>query len=69
MAKPRAFIDADRRANTPTNSPTAWFAVLERARLVDDYGLANRARRELERLGVIVRFRRARDRREGGDRE
>jgi hypothetical protein len=38
------------------DSPTAWFAALDRARLTDDYELAARAKRELERLGVRVRF-------------
>ena len=42
----------------PHDCATAWFAVLERARLDEDYGLAERATRELERLGVKVRFRR-----------
>lgn len=35
---------------------TAWFAVLERARLDDDYRRAEQATRELERLGVRVTF-------------
>lgn len=38
------------------DSPTAWFAALERARLNGDRELAIRAIRELERLGVFVRF-------------
>ncbi len=40
-------------------SPTAWFAVLERARLTDDFELAAQAQRELARLGVVVRFHQA----------
>lgn len=40
----------------PEDSPTAWFAVLERARLTDDYERADVAMRELKRLGVLVRF-------------
>lgn len=44
----------------PENSGTAWFAVLERARLTDDYDLAARAEKELRRLGIRVSF--------GGDR-
>ena len=42
--------------DTATESPTAWFAVLERARLTEDFELAAKARAELERLGVKVRF-------------
>ena len=45
----------------PHDCATAWFAVLERARLDEDYGLAERATRELERLGVKVSFRRPQD--------
>ncbi len=41
-----------------TDSPVAWFCVLERARNTDDYELAARANHELKRLGVDVRFRR-----------
>ena len=40
----------------PEDSPTAWFAVLERARLTRDHGLAERARQQLARLGVAVTF-------------
>jgi hypothetical protein len=45
-------------ADTAADSPTAWFAVLERARLTEDYELAAKAQAELERLGVKVRFHR-----------
>ena len=38
------------------NSPVAWFVVLERARKNNDFGLAAKAKRELERLGVIVKY-------------
>ena len=48
-------MDAEQLPDT-NDSPTAWFAVLERARLTDDYELAALARRELERLGVKVHF-------------
>lgn len=41
-----------------TQSPAAWFCVLETARIGGDAVLAARARRELLRLGVSVRFRR-----------
>ncbi len=44
--------------NSALESPTAWFACLERARLTDNYELAARAQWQLERLGVIVVFRR-----------
>jgi hypothetical protein len=37
-------------------SPTAWFAVLERARLTGDYERAAEAVRNLKRLGVQVQF-------------
>ena len=52
--------DPDADASDVYDSPTAWFAVLERARLTDDHALADRAKRELERLGVAVRFARPR---------
>lgn len=45
---------------TPSDSPTAWFAVLERARMTDDYRLAAEAVAQLARLGVTVRFPRRR---------
>ena len=38
--------------------PTAWFAVLERARENNDFERAAEAMRELKRLGVTVRFHR-----------
>ena len=52
----------DPKTNDPEaiTSPTAWFAVLERARLVEDYELAAKAKRELERLGVKVKWGRPR---------
>lgn len=48
------------------DSPTAWFAVLERALLIGDYDLASQAQRELERLGVVVKFPVSRPNRKGG---
>ena len=39
------------------DSPVAWFVVLERARLNRDLDLAAKARRELEHLGVTVKYR------------
>lgn len=38
------------------NSPVAWFVVLERAKEDNDFDLAAKAKRELERLGVIVKY-------------
>jgi len=38
------------------NSPTAWFALLERARQTGRPDLEQRAMEELRRLGVEVRF-------------
>lgn len=40
--------------------PTAWFAVLERAIEDGDYPRAAKAQRELQRLGVVVKFPRRR---------
>lgn len=39
------------------DSPAAWFVMLEVARKTDDAGLAAKAHRELERLGVKVTYR------------
>lgn len=52
--------------NAASESPTAWFAVLERARLTGDYELAAQARRELDRLGVAVKFNAKRSNQKGG---
>ena len=41
----------------PADCQTAWFALLERARLSGDYALAERATAELKRLGVEITFR------------
>lgn len=40
----------------PEDSTTAWFAVLERARITRDHDLAEKAQRQLDRLGVTVTF-------------
>lgn len=45
----------------PNESPTAWFFALETALARGDWRRAADAERELKRLGVDVRFRRARD--------
>ena len=47
-------ISKDRYAN----SPVVWFVVLERARQDNNFKLAAKARQELDRLGVIVKYRR-----------
>ncbi len=53
-----------------SNSPVAWFVVLERARQDSNFELAAKARQELGRLGVIVKYRRlATLRRPGGHNE
>ena len=41
------------------DSPVVWFVVLERAKKDNDFDLAARAKQELERLGVIVNYRKA----------
>lgn len=40
--------------NEVANSPTAWFAALERGLRTGDLDLAARAQRELLRLGLVV---------------
>lgn len=50
------MVDQARRE--AVDSPTAWFAVLEAARLRDDHERAAEAIRQLRRLGVEVKFRR-----------
>jgi hypothetical protein len=57
-------ISKDRYAN----SPVVWFVVLERARQDNNFKLAAKARQELDRLGVIVKYRRlATLRQQGGN--
>lgn len=41
------------------NSPIAWFYLLEDARRRNDFDRAARAKRELERLGVLVTYAKA----------
>jgi predicted signal transduction protein with EAL and GGDEF domain len=48
--------NARRSIDKPEDCPTAWFAVLERARLDDDFERASEAVRQLRRLGVRVKF-------------
>jgi hypothetical protein len=40
----------------PADSPTAWFAVLERALRKNDFALAEKAKARLAALGVVVRL-------------
>jgi hypothetical protein len=42
------------------NSTVAWFVALEKAREDHDFERAAEAKRQLERLGVIVKYRRKR---------
>jgi hypothetical protein len=49
---------ASRDQVDPRECATAWFAVLERAKLDCDFERAAEAVRELRRLGVQVRFHR-----------
>lgn len=41
------------------DSPIVWFCVLERARQDDNFELAAIAKQELKRLGVIVKYHKA----------
>ena len=59
-------IDSAQSLGDPHDSPTAWFAMLERARLIDNYEMASRAQSELKRLGVVVKFVRPQGLRKGG---
>ena len=52
-------------ARPPEDCPTAWFVTLERARRAQDFALAAKAERELQRLGVRVKYTPAR---KGGER-
>ncbi|MBE3039528.1 MAG: hypothetical protein IMZ62_12035 [Chloroflexi bacterium] len=48
---------ADKTRREAADSPVAWFVVLERARLDQDFRRAHGAMRELQRLGVTVKYR------------
>ena len=63
MSNRKPFKDEPR---PPEDSPAAWFVVLERARRINDFDLAARARRELERLWVKVRYAASRAQQAGG---
>jgi len=39
-----------------SDSPIAWFVVLETARRQNNFELAARAKGELERLGVVIKY-------------
>jgi hypothetical protein len=41
------------------DSPVAWFCVLEQARLANDFEKAVEAKRQLERLGIVVKYKRS----------
>jgi hypothetical protein len=45
--------EPERRAE---DLPVTWFCVLERARQTNDFETAAKARQELERLGVTVKY-------------
>jgi len=49
MSEQRTSLD-------PRESTIAWFLVLERARLDNDFERAAEAQRELRRLGVKIEF-------------
>ncbi len=53
---------SEKAVSEANKSPTAWFAVLERARLTGDKSLERRAMVQLKRLGVSVRFQNERQR-------
>jgi hypothetical protein len=40
------------------NSPVVWFCILEQAKQQNDFERAAEAKRQLERLGVVVKYRR-----------
>lgn len=46
----------ERARQEAADSPTVWFAVLERARLANDAALVEEAQHSLLRLGVTVTF-------------
>jgi len=46
-----------KKQTDPTNSPAAWFCVLEIARERGNFEQAAKATRELKRLGVDVKYR------------
>jgi hypothetical protein len=53
--------EADQIRQEAVDSPVAWFAVLERAKQTGDFATAARAVQELERLGVKVKYHKARE--------
>lgn len=62
MDSERELEQARRKAG---GSPTAWFTVLEYARSRQDFALAATALRELNGLGVKVRYSPRRQRQDG----
>jgi hypothetical protein len=51
------MVMTDKKDNS-ADSPIVWFCVLERARQDNNFELAAKAKHELERLGVIVKYKR-----------
>jgi hypothetical protein len=50
------------------DDPAVWLLLLERGRRTGDFELAARAKRELERLGIYVTYRRPPNRETGRER-
>jgi hypothetical protein len=48
----------DKNDSEIRDSPLYWFSVLERARETGDFRRALQAKRELERLGILVAYHR-----------
>ena len=59
---PKVMAIDTKTSHRPEDSPTAWFCELERARQRQDLQRAAEAQRQLERLGVRVRYQRPRER-------
>ena len=59
--------DKRKSKNKYSDSPVAWFVVLERARQDSNFQLAAKATQELDRLGVLVKYRRPAALRRQGD--
>lgn len=51
-------------SNQERDDPIVWLLLLERGRQAGDFELAARAKRELERLGIRVTYRRPRRKQE-----
>jgi hypothetical protein len=55
-------MEAPKMTDEDKNDPTVWFVVLERGRQTADAELIARAKQELERLGVTVKYTRPAER-------